>query len=657
MKNINDEVERLFKIFNFDNALYVITSVTIMKRLIENYLSLNNKTFSFVELIKLLNVNFEFSLEKKYYVETTTLLEQLNKYNIASNEILNGQINSTYKVDFLVYSFYELCFLLKREDYCMVIKEVFSEFDSSFLEISNKYKEGRIFVNDNIDNIVNMDFKKIDTTLRVCRNSIKKFKNCSLKFEETHNQYQKRYWALSDKQESIISKIYTNLDGVHLVEGVAGSGKSLVLLKLFEKINDELDNQAIFLTYNKSLVRFDKSGLKLLNSNDDCINKIRTFDSYCIYLLERIANKKIFLRENSSKFEEYFGLIIKEALNLLNGENLSCKINSNIILTEIENSINLNYLTKEEYINSNKCTKFTFSGLSYELNKEEKKLIWRVSTIFKDLLETRKYLPRNYAMIYLLKAIEGQRNIGLKNYIIVDEVQDLSLAEILLLNKLSRRSLILAGDINQSIYQDRVAWEEDRLPFAIKRYQLKFNYRNSSEIRIFSEAYLNSFNPSICRGPVLYDSSCTGLKPRLFMRSHVEDTLDLMIDKIKMDITEFDLDLSDILIVCVSQYILEEVEKRINLPICRLKSTNFEESRINISSMYSSKGTGFPYMYFFLSNKIYIPFFFKEGTRCNLMKKLIYVSITRSMNSLNIFIPSSREPLGPIKNLIQLFKK
>lgn len=655
MKDIKNQIERLYKIFNFDSALFIISSVTLIKCMIRDYLSLSSTSFEVDELIKLLDVNIQ--LINNNNIVNSNLFESLNEFNSISINILNGHILSKYNIDTLLSCIYELSLLLNRRDYCELIWNFFDDYHSSFLKINKKYQDNYIQKNKDETIKVNFDFTNIEKKLIECRSSIKGYKNVSLQYEETHNQYQKRYWALSNDQETVIDKIYNNLDGVHLVEGVAGSGKSLVLLKLFEKINQELDNQSIFLTYNRSLVEFNKKGLKELNCDDLSINKIRTFDSYCIYLLERISNKRIFLREHGSKFESHFVLIIKEAIIKYNSRSSKVFIDPYVILNEIENYINLNFWNESEYVNSLVETNNSIRGLVYKLTKDEKKQIWDIYIIFNELLESRKYLPRNYAVIYLLKLLDNKSTFGLMNYIIVDEVQDLSIAELLLLDKLSRRSLILAGDINQSIYQKSVAWKNDRASFLINRYYLTENYRNSKEILIFSKAYLNSFNSLDKIKPLLYDSSCNGLRPRLFKRSNVRDTLTLMIDKIRIDIDEFNIDYSDILIVCVSQYILEEVEKRLNLPICRLKNTNFQESKISISTMYSSKGTGFPYMYFFLSNKIYTPSFFNLETRNSIMKRLIYVSITRSMNSLNIFIPESREPIEPIKKLIELFEK
>ncbi len=653
MTNIKTEIERLYKIYYFDSELFLVAIMSFTREMIVNYLSIDDKNIDFYQIVKLLDVNFQINYNCELYNESKSLIKSLENNYIKLNLILKCKHPSIHKKS-LVRDFYRLSQLLKRLDCTFFINEIFSEECKEFSNIPrvNEYQDDKIDKNNSYTDF--LDFSKINNNLNQCKNFLKGFKNTSLKYDETHIQYQKRYWALSDIQESIINEIFNNLKGVHLVEGIAGSGKSLVLLKLCKKINDDLSTNVIFLTYSKSLVRFDKRGLNNLNFDDDCINKIRTADSYFIFLLDQLAKrKKVFLCKNLEKYESQFIPLVIKAVDLYNQDNTQCSINPHIIFNEIENSINLYYMNKKSYITLDNTN--IYSGKAYKLSTTERLQIWKIMLIFNVFLERRVYIPKNYSIVYLIKLID-QKNIRIiKDYIIVDEVQDLSLAQIILLYKISNISLILSGDINQSIYQAKAAWEKCKFPFDFKKYKLEINYRNSAEIKIFSQAYLNSFSTNKIVKQVEYNSNCTGLRPRLFMRDNVENTIDLMIDKIKMDIDEFNLELSDILIVCVSQYILEEVEKRISLPICRLKDTKFNESKINISSMYSSKGTGFPYMYFFLSNKIYIPPCYDEETRKNLMKKLIYVSITRSMNSLNIFIPTSRKPLSPIKNLIDLF--
>ncbi len=75
--------------------------------------------------------------------------------------------------------------------------------------------------------------------------------------------------------------------------------------------------------------------------------------------------------------------------------------------------------------------------------------------------------------------------------IFIDESQDLSSAELALLKLLSRESLIMAGDSNQTIYGFSSPYARAGILLAGKTKTLHLNYRNTAAIHELSEIYKN----------------------------------------------------------------------------------------------------------------------------------------------------------------------
>jgi hypothetical protein len=655
MENIQNDIKKLHKLYALDDNYFILETYKYIEKLLKDYLKkdLDGNFNLYIEGAKL-------KLVEDDQTKKSHQLSVLNQLKVNHIKIHSYHINCSFRgikpFDVLV-NLYELGKIFHFRNTLNSIKQYFIQYSEEFEKIDKLYyKNLQPKFNKLDDSFQQMDIKKFDEAkLDDIKIHLKKiggninefsqiinkeeFKNTSLKFDLTHLEYQKKYWALSDVQAKIVEKISSDLNGCFFIEGVAGSGKSMVLLKLFRMINDEdITATSYFLTFTNSLVRFDKNGLFNTNYRKDLIKKIKTIDGYFSFNWNldfkdyKILRDQLPSNDNNILFE-----LLESSIDIFNENGGDCKIPIDKAYNLIEHQI------FERLYDRDDCQK-AFSSLD----------LYFISEIYRSLQIEKKVVSKAFSIVCMINAIKSKGRKGYTDYILVDESQDLTLAQIELLRLSAKKALILAGDANQSIYLKESSLTD--LPFSIKRFKLSENYRNTYEIKTLAASYLDSFKDSTSLKKVVYEKKATGLRPRLFKCSDVNSTIDLMIKKLKIDIDEFKLDLKDVLIICPSNYVIKQIVDKIELPIIYLKDreVDFNESSIKISTIYSSKGCGFAYIYLMIDNKIYLNTSFSREEKDIVLKRLIYVSLTRSMNSLNIFIPLSKFPLKPIYNLIEL---
>lgn len=641
MDILQNEIEKLFKLYNLDENYFILETFKFIEKLFKGYLNkdLEDQFDLYIEEV-LLKIDRNNKSIKNYQISV------LNQLSVDFNIIQSCQFNCKVigiKSSDLLLNLYEIVKILNFKNIESYIKKYFKQFSNEFDKIEKLFSDG----NQNI-NIQKNEIDTIDVELKNLGNNIDKinqrisqktFKNTALKYDVKHLDYQRKYWALSDVQSKIVEEIFSNLSGCFFVEGVAGSGKSMVLLKLFKMINENSSAAtSYFLTYTNSLVRFDKNGLQNTKFQSDIIKNIKTVDSYFSYNWKLDFMDFKILREMSSQTDNKILMdLLKKSIEIYNENGGECKITTKEAFDLIEHYIFERLFNKED------CQRF-FQSLD----------LYFISEIYRSLQIEKKVVSRAFSIVCMIEAFKCKGRKGYTDYILVDESQDLTLAQLELLRLSAKKALILAGDANQSIYLTESSLDD--LPFCIKHYKLSENYRNTYEVKTLADSYLNSFKSETSIKRVVYEKKTNGLRPRLFKCHDVISTMDLLLRKLKIDIDEFNLDLKDILIICPSNYVIKKIVERIEFPIKYLKdrNVNFNENCIKISTIYSSKGCGFAYIYLMIDNKIYVKNSFSTDEKEKVLKRLIYVSLTRSMNSLNIFIPLSKTPLKPISNLLNL---
>ncbi|MEX0051057.1 UvrD-helicase domain-containing protein [Clostridium butyricum] len=306
---------------------------------------------------------------------------------------------------------------------------------------------------------------------------------------------------LSPEQINIIEQDEDQL----LIEGYAGTGKSLTLLyKFINVLVREENKKVLFVTYNSTLIEDTKKRLngckEYLENKDRHTAHVMTFHEMATNILKqikaiehgvgRLSIDKIKKHEDDAllriaailaKYTEKKSSIYK---NIPSDERLYSTHNMKFVTEEIAWIKAMGFVQLDKYIS----TERTGRSKSIRLTRNQRKTIFKIYMDYQKELESHKYGERLDLEDYALKILHNNHLISddIKyDYIFVDEVQDLDPMQIMALCKLTKHSINLSGDANQRIYKKCPVKYED-LGLMVrkkgKRKVLNKNYRSTAEI-------------------------------------------------------------------------------------------------------------------------------------------------------------------------------
>ena len=310
----------------------------------------------------------------------------------------------------------------------------------------------------------------------------------------------------------------------NIVFGCAGSGKTMVgIRKLI--INNECMIKTAYITNSNMIVDKTKMMYSKFTNNNDYVYFF-TFRNLCKNII-KLKDEKII---NYQDFYEwiYINNLLKEENIKVTAREIWIEINS-IIKGLISEYGTGNMLSKEEYFN---CKKSSF-------DIKTKKIIYKISSMYNHWLINNKYYDDNDLAIMALEKIKDDNKF---DYIIYDEVQELTNRQLLLISSITNNTnnIMLLGDINQNININRFNLDFIKDIF-YKNNSILYenfitkNYRNGSEtinwINQFKKIKNNKFRSM---GKFLEQEEKSvkeGIKPRVLYNIKKEKEFFHTIDK------------------------------------------------------------------------------------------------------------------------------
>jgi len=288
------------------------------------------------------------------------------------------------------------------------------------------------------------------------------------------------------------------------IKGVAGSGKTTVALYRAKHLLDTQSNLfqeakvAIF-TYNKTLVKYINaitphiSGGYQANSDEIKPTKpkginvfVTSFHSWAYRFIEQngIPLYKIIDGRRISK--TISGQPVKDILTTIKAkystENIANKT-VDFFLEEISWMKGKAFQSKEEYFEAKRAGR----GTNDRVSKTDKETIWNIYVDYNNQLKANDQVDFDDYALLCLKIINSKPNFAKPfTHIIVDEAQDLSKAQILVISQLvseETKSISIIADAAQRIYKSGFTWSEVGLNVKGGRtIEFKKNYRNTVQI-------------------------------------------------------------------------------------------------------------------------------------------------------------------------------
>jgi len=293
------------------------------------------------------------------------------------------------------------------------------------------------------------------------------------------------------------------------IKGVAGSGKTTVALYRAKHILDTQSNLfqeatvAIF-TYNKTLVKYINaikpqiSGGYQRDSDEISptisagINNVKVFnfDQWAYSFITKHRPNLKPLNQRTVKGTNQKNILLS-IISKFSHEKIVSNKSSEFFLEEISWMKGKVYNSKAEYLDVVRSGR----GTNDRVTKADKEIIWSIYSEYNSYLEKWNLLDFSDYALECLKILRDNSNIIRPfTHIIIDEAQDLSKAQILVISQLvsdETKSISIIADAAQRIYKSGFTWGEVGLNVKGGRtIAFKKNYRNTKQIAFAAKSLL-----------------------------------------------------------------------------------------------------------------------------------------------------------------------
>ncbi len=458
-------------------------------------------------------------------------------------------------------------------------------------------------------------------------------------YSRTRMDYERSLTELTGEQKDILKQITLKSD--FLVKGGAGTGKTLVLLEAMKEVNrgtlDFANKKLLLLTYTNTLVKYDRYISEIMEISDGN-TLINTADSYLNNIFEGIFPDLLI---------DYsiMGKLCKEL-------NSSSFFDDKQLHMEIEDFLYGCNISEKEYIQGMIIRR----GMKTKLNRLQRQEVWDIKSSIEELMIKTQTISKGYSRVLIFSNLKDD----IKNeydHIFIDESQDLYPLELQLLKKLSLTSLVMAGDTDQSIYGIGSPYNRAGISTIGTTKILKTNFRNTIPIHELAEKFrkrsTSGFDKTIT--PTAFRE---GPIPELYSSPDTENLYNQLVEKVKIFVNTIEYDRENICILAPTIRFLNKIQDRLKaegISSVNIKDPQFSfksEGSIRLSPLHSSKGLDIPVVLLFIP----ILFYNKEldtGESEDLVRNLVYVSMTRAMENLNVFTKeNSNDPI--IGDLLEL---
>lgn len=330
---------------------------------------------------------------------------------------------------------------------------------------------------------------------------------------------------LTEKQQEIVNYTGEEL----LIKGIAGSGKTTVLLRKAVKLIKANPTVRIALfTYNKTLSNYAKQIAEKIGEGNLFVY---TFHGWAFSTIKAVQNKK-FLSIASNKNQLSY---LKEAIDVVKKISKHRFVQNEkfteFLMEEIAWMKGKGIETEEKYFSVSRMGR----GSSVRVTKSDRPIIFELFKAYeRERLLSNKIEFDDFASI-LLKDKEKIKDNYKFDVVMVDEAQDLQQLQLQLLSYIAKSMFIVAADKGQKIYKTSFSWKDIGINILGGRTKILQNSFRSTK-QIIQIAHSLQMNDSIIHDeeyvkPVFPDF--TGPVPDVFKCSSKEHQDAAIINTVK----------------------------------------------------------------------------------------------------------------------------
>ena len=410
-----------------------------------------------------------------------------------------------------------------------------------------------------------------------------------------------------------------------LVKGIAGSGKTLVLLKHAEKTAIENPNAKIgIFSYGKTLTQAASTQVNHKNIS------VQTFHKWAAKVYKNIYGIPSYCNSTDEKkfFEKALHKISKSYNNHRFFKNEGLK---EFIRDEITWIKGCGFELKEDYLNASRKGR----GTKIRLSQLDRTILFDIYFEY----ENNKFDKLDYddSARAIAKRLDSIPDYLKFDYIYIDEAQDLSKMALCCLVSAGKKGCYIGADIGQKIYTTSFTWKEVGLDLRGNRVRtLNQSFRSTKEIVELAQSLQR--NDEITQDEEFTEHIIpkrSGKKPDLVYTNNVQ-TQDDIIRKIVTQLTTNYKD-KTIGILCRNYDSINRISKLVYGEVLGKNNTSPTTKGVKLTTYYTSKGLEFDF--------VIIPDILNPSSEAllgeefdwNKERRLLYVAMTRAKLHLQLF--------------------
>ena len=447
--------------------------------------------------------------------------------------------------------------------------------------------------------------------------------------------YERSLMRLTPEQEEAASIVTDAADT--LIRGTAGTGKSLVLIEALKRSLSvgELDfgqganRRALLLTFTRTLAKFEDYVAQVLGL-EAVRSLVGTVDAFILDRLQRI--------DSTYRFD--FDVVDRAAAEL----NTTDFFTDSELATEIESFLFANFVARHEYLDG----MMPRVGMRRRLGRSQRDLVWTIRDSIATRMRETGAFSRNFARMRILEHLQSADSESAAvlrdvRAIFLDETQDLTSGDLLTLKSLTTGHLVMAADVQQSIYGVSSPFVRAGIQIAGRTRVLRTNFRNTRQI---ADAAARFYSAPESDTYAFRD----GPSPEVHVADCADGLLPLLSAQVRLFLDHLGYEPEN---VCVLAPHTEEVSRvaeslsaaGIAATVMTAREFSFtERGAVRVSTLHSSKGLDFPAV------MLYLPYVrrrekYDAETTERLVRNLIYVGLTRAMETLSVFVCPADDPV------------
>lgn len=445
---------------------------------------------------------------------------------------------------------------------------------------------------------------------------------------------------------SIQQKEIINYSGDQLlIRGIAGSGKTLILL---EKARDVAmkhpDETVAVFSYGNALMASANRQLEMYNLPNLTVT---TFHSWAMKNYYKTFKKKMYLE--SSTRSKLFDAIDEIKLEYGNHR----FVNNKDLITFIDEEIG--WIKGSDLCEFKKYDKAPRKGRGgkVRLSAEDRKVIYKIYEAYQKQLDYR--IDYHDIGLQMSRQLEKIQNESKFDHVFIDEAQDLTKVNLQVLCHIPRKSCIVGADKGQKIFTTSFTWESVGLNIKGGRTKvLRNSFRSTKEI--MKLAYSIQEKDEISKDeeftrPDLPNK--TGPKPKVFYTKGIEGQKKALLEALELIQKEDSKATIGILsrnkkhTMRVAN-LLDEANKKYQFIKSKHKNDDpnligtHHDPGIKLTSFHTAKGLEFKYV--LITDLVDPPAEERLGEDFDwdIERRLLYVAMSRAIQILNIFTYGDR---------------